>query len=307
MIIGLHDAEQDHMPSKTFPNFALMKICAYHKAKGDTVEWWLPISNQYYDKVYSSKVFDFTPTNEYLPANTIKGGTGYDVKSKLYAEMDEMFPDYSIYPACDFAIGYITRGCPNNCPWCVVPEKEGKIQPYRTWQEIARHDTNKIILMDNNILASDFGINQFESLIDSGYTIDLNQGMDARLVTPAVAKILSKISWIKYLRFSCDNFARVKDVVTAIEFLLKYGVKAHQIYIYFLVTKDIDDCVRRIEFFKKCDFVKSINIYAQAERNDKKGIVPNKIQLEFANRYVYSGKWRKENFYEYCEKRNLNL
>jgi hypothetical protein len=135
MLIGLHDAEQDHMPQKTFPNLALMKISAYHKAKGDTVEWWLPISNYSYDIVYSSKVFDFTPSNEYLPEHTIKGGTGYDVKSKLSDEMDEMFPDYSIYPACDFAIGYITRGCPNNCPWCVVPEKEGCIKPYCTWQE----------------------------------------------------------------------------------------------------------------------------------------------------------------------------
>jgi hypothetical protein len=161
--------------------------------------------------------------------------------------------------------------------------------------------------MDNNILASDYGISQLESLIDSGYTIDLNQGMDARFVTPAVAKILSRISWIKYLRFSCDNFARVKDVVTAIEFLLKHGIKAHQIFVYFLVTKDINDCVRRIEFIKACEFVKSLNIYAQAERNESKGIIPNKIQLEFANRYVYSGKWRKENFFDYCEKRKIKF
>jgi hypothetical protein len=307
MFIGLHDAEFDHMPQKTFPNLALMKLSAYHKSLGDTVEWWLPINNPYYDKVYSSKVFDFTPTNEYLPEHTIRGGTGYDVKSKLPDEVDEMFPDYSIYPNCDYAIGYITRGCPNSCPWCVVPEKEGDIKPYRPWYDIARRDSKKIVLMDNNILASDFGIEQLSNLIDSGYSLDLKQGMDARLVTFDVAKILSQLSWIKYLRFSCDNFGRIKDVIAAIELLMSYGVKAYSIFVYFLVTKDIEDAVRRIEEFKQHSWCKSITLFAQAERNDRKGIIPNKVQIEFATRYVYGGSWRKENFFDYCEKRKLNF
>jgi hypothetical protein len=307
MFIGLHDAEFDHMPQKTFPNLALMKLSAYHKAQGDMVEWWLPINNPYYDKVYSSKVFDFTPTNEYLPEHTIKGGTGYDVKTKLPEEVDNKFPDYSIYPNCDYAIGYITRGCPNACPWCVVPEKEGGIQPYRPWYDIARRDSKKIMLMDNNILASDFGIEQLSNMIDSGYSIDLNQGMDARLVTPAIANILSQLSWIKYLRFSCDNFSRIQDVIAAIEMLLSYGVKAYSIFIYFLVTKDIDDAVRRVEEFKQHSWCKSITLFAQAERNDWKDIIPNKVQVEFATRYVYGGSWRKENFFDYCEKRKLNF
>jgi hypothetical protein len=307
MFIGLHDAEFDHMPQKTFPNLALMKLSAYHKAKGDSVEWWLPINNPYYDKVYSSKVFDFTPTNEYLPEHTIRGGTGYDVKTKLPEEVDDMFPDYSIYPNCDYAIGYITRGCPNSCTWCVVPEKEGSIKPYRPWYDIARRDSKKIVLMDNNILANDFGIEQLSNMIDSGYSIDLNQGMDARLVTSDVAKVLSQLSWIKYLRFSCDNFSRIADVITAIEMLLSYGVKAYSIFIYFLVTKDIEDAVHRIEEFKKYPWCKSITLFAQAERNDRKGIIPNKVQIEFATRYVYGGSWRKENFYDYCEKRKLDF
>jgi hypothetical protein len=77
MKIGLHDAERDHMPKKSFPNFALMKISAYHKARGETVEWWDYRKNNEYDIVYSSKVFDFTPENPKLPPSAIKGGTGY--------------------------------------------------------------------------------------------------------------------------------------------------------------------------------------------------------------------------------------
>lgn len=156
MRIGLHDAEQEYMRHKTFPNYALMKISAYHKANGDSVEWWSPMCQ--YDRVYSSKVFDFTPENLYLPPDTIRGGTGYDdipLNQQLPPEIDAAFPDYSIYPECDYAIGYLTRGCPNHCPWCVVPEKEGGIKPYREWKQVVRPDTNKLVLMDNNILASE--------------------------------------------------------------------------------------------------------------------------------------------------------
>ena len=75
MQIGLHDAEMEHIKGKIFPNYALMKISAWHKAQGDNVEWWNPLKN--YDVVYSSKIFDFTPENPYLPENIIRGGTGY--------------------------------------------------------------------------------------------------------------------------------------------------------------------------------------------------------------------------------------
>ena len=109
------------------------------------------------------------------------------LNQKLPPEIDAAFPDYSIYTECDYAIGYLTRGCPNHCPWCVVPEKEGGIKPYREWKQVVRPDTNKLVLMDNNILASEYGVSQLESMIGSGYAIDLNQGMDARLVNDRIA------------------------------------------------------------------------------------------------------------------------
>lgn len=118
MRIGLHDSEKETLRKKSFPNYALMKISAWHKLQGNTVEWWNPISGEY-DKVYSSKIFDFTPENPYLPPDAIRGGTGYDIHSVLPDEIENMFPDYSIYPECDYAIGYITWGCPNKCHWCI--------------------------------------------------------------------------------------------------------------------------------------------------------------------------------------------
>ena len=80
-----------------FPNLALMKISAYHKARGDQVEWYNPLCE--YDKVYTAKVFTFTPDyNYYINANQIeKGGTGYDIEKVLPVEVDRLQPDYSIY------------------------------------------------------------------------------------------------------------------------------------------------------------------------------------------------------------------
>lgn len=300
MKIGLHDSEKEYLKRKTFPNYAIMKISAYHKSIGDTVEWWNPLEK--YDRVYSSKIFDFTPQNPYLPPDTVKGGTGYDILSVLPDEIENCFPDYTIYPECDYAIGYITRGCPNKCRWCIVPQKEGNIKSYRAWQELVRTDSSKLVLMDNNILACEYGIEQLESLIDSGYQIDLNQGMDARLVTDRIAVILSRIKWIKYIRFSCDTTAQIRAIENASALLMKNGVKPYKLFIYLLVTEDIENAAYRVEQLKK---LKGITIYAQAERNERKGIIPNKLQLEFAQRYVYSGKYRKETWQEYCDKRSI--
>lgn len=303
MYIGLHDAEKEYLINKHFPNYALMKISAWHKAQGDVVEWWNPLYK--YDRVYSSKVFDFTPADPYLPEDVIRGGTGYrdiPMDKELPPEIDDMFPDYSIYPECDFAIGYLTRGCPNNCRWCVVPKKEGNIRPYRTWKDIIRQDTDKLILMDNNILSCEYGISQLESMIGCGYRIDLNQGMDARLVNDRVAYILSQLQWIRFIRFSCDQKAQIEPVIRTIELLGKYGVKPYRIFVYLLVTQDIQDATERVEALKS---YAGINLYAQAERNERLGIIPNKMQLEFQQRYVYGGSYRKETWKEYCKRKGF--
>lgn len=303
MIIGLHDAEKEHMKRKTFPNLALMKLSAWHKDQKDQVEWWNPLYS--YDRVYSSKVFDFTPENPYLPADAIHGGTGYPdipLNSQLPPEIDRMFPDYTIYPACDYAIGYLTRGCPNHCRWCVVPQKEGDIRPYRRWEEVVRQDTNKLVLMDNNILANSHGIQELERLIGSGYRIDLNQGMDARLVTPEIAELLSRLKWIRFLRFSCDQRSQIAPLCRAIDLLGNYGIKPYRIFIYLLVTKDLEDASFRTEALK---IYRNINLYAQAERNDRMGIKPSSLQLEFQQRYIYSGCYRKETWEQYRERKSI--
>lgn len=129
--IGLVDidgsAKKKKWGAKPYPNIALCKIARYHRERGDQVEWAVPFFH--YDIVYKSKIFNFSTEDKvcYDADEMICGGTGYDLHSKLPDEIDRLQPDYSIYPLIpsDTAYGFLTRGCPNKCPWCVVPVKEG--------------------------------------------------------------------------------------------------------------------------------------------------------------------------------------
>jgi len=303
MIVALHDAERDHMKNKSFPNFALMKISAYHRARGDNVFWWNALYNQHYDKVYSSKVFDFTPENLYLPPGVIKGGTGYGLFAELPPEIDNCFPDYSLYPDCDYAVGYITRGCPNKCGWCVVPVKEGGIRPYADFRDIVRADTNKLVLMDNNILACEYGIEQLAELAGTDYRIDLNQGMDARLVNERTADIIARLKWLRYVRFSCDQTAQIEAIENAAALLADRGMKPHRLFVYLLVTADIDNAAYRVDRLKK---LRGISIYAQSEQNPSLGVTPNRAQKEFSRRYVYGNYYKKESWTDFCHRTHFN-
>ena len=167
MRVGLIDVDGH----SGFPNLALMKLSAWHKGQGDSVEWYSPMFSGHMDKVYMSKVFTFSSDYQYyIDADEIvKGGTGYkDYTTVLPNEIEHTFPDYSIYPNCDHAIGFLTRGCIRSCPWCVVPKKEGKLRPNETWQNIKRPDSKQIVFLDNNVLASDYGIHQIEELSKVG-------------------------------------------------------------------------------------------------------------------------------------------
>ena len=157
--------------------------------------------------------------------------------------------------------------------------------------------------MDNNILACNHGIEQLELLAfnTTNIRLDLNQGIDARLVDNRIAEILAKIKWIKYIRFSCDSKEQIESVVNAAEMLVSLGTAPSKIFVYLLVTQDVADAAYRVERLKR---LKSITIYAQPERNSRMGIPPpNAEQKEFCQRYIYGGAWRKESWEGYCEKR----
>lgn len=303
MKIALHDADAAHLNNKNkFPNLALMKISAYHKSKGDTVEWFMPLMRDVYDKVYSSKVFDFTPEDPFLPADTIKGGTGYGVFEDLPREIDTVFPDYSIYPNCDYAIGFLTRGCPNNCENCYVPQKEGDIRPYNRWQDIVRSDTKKLVIMDNNITAHPHGIQQLKELAETDYMIDINQATSAFTITEEIAKIFSRLKWIKYIRLACDRKGQINAVLNAARLLNDHGIPNSKLFIYILLTKNLSDDLERIYAMRE---LKTVTIYGMPYRDMRRGEIPDRWQMVMAQKYIYSGQWRKTDWEEWKKTHNF--
>lgn len=258
MKIGLVDIDgggkKKRGSATVYPNLALCKIARWHKQQGHQVEWALPMIH--YDKVYMSKVFNFSPddTTVYQADEVIKGGTGYDIASRLPEEIDMTQPDYSIYPNVpdDTAYGFLTRGCPNKCKWCVVPRKEGAIRPYMDVDDIAIEGRHKLVLMDNNILAAgDYAIAQLEKIIDRGYRVDFNQALDARKVDDVFARLLAKVKWLNRIRFGCDTHSQIADCERAIDLINSYGYKGS----YFLYTmigggkNDFWECYERIHYW----------------------------------------------------------
>lgn len=235
----------------SYPNLALMKISAYHKLMGDEVEWYNPLTR--YDKVYKAKVFSFTPDyGYYINSDEVEqGGTGYDISKVLPTEIDRLQPDYSIYSQISIktAYGFLTRGCPNKCKWCIVPEKEGKIAPYMDIEEIAINGRNEIVLMDNNILASDYGLNQIEKIAKLKLRVDFNQGLDARLVTPEIASLLAKVKWIKRIRFGCDTPAQIAECERATSLIDSYGYKG-EYFFYCILLNDFKESFNRVNYWR---------------------------------------------------------
>ena len=203
MKIGLIDVD-----GHNFPNLALMKISAWHKAKGDTVEWCIPLAH--YDIVYQSKVFDETYSEDidWIPQadKVIKGGTGYGLDSRLPDEVEHIYPDYSIYPELtkDTAYGFLTRGCPRGCDFCIVAGKEGR-KSYKVANLDEFWDGQKHIkLLDPNLLACKEHPDLLRQLIDSKAYVDFTQGLDIRLTTEANISLINKVK-VKNIHFAWDN------------------------------------------------------------------------------------------------------
>ena len=263
-----------------FPNFALMKIAAWHKSQGDEVKWYDPLFDRP-DRIYKSKIFTFTPdTPDYCETEIIRGGTGYRLYKDLAPEIDVMQPDYSIYPQYEYAIGFLSRGCIRACPWCVVPRKEGKIRQYSDIETVSCGRRN-VVLMDNNFLANDrtFIREQLEKSRRLNLRIDFNQALDARLVDEENARWLAAAPWMNHIRFSCDTMSTVEPVKAAMRTMRAAGY-SKEFFIYIL-TKEVETAVERIRELLAAD--KKVTPFAMPYRNlDGDGEVEDPMTLKFA-------------------------
>jgi hypothetical protein len=185
-----------------------MKISAHHKAKGDEVEWVFPLET--YDIVYQSKVFDDTYSKDIdfypMADKIIKGGTGYGLSNVLPEEIEHIYPDYSLYPEMtkDTAYGFLTRGCPRDCDFCIVAEKEGR-RSYKVADLSEFWNGQKYIkLLDPNLLACKQHLDLLGQLVDSKAYVDFTQGLDIRLTNDANIDLINKVK-LKEIHFAWDN------------------------------------------------------------------------------------------------------
>lgn len=215
MRIGLIDVD-----GHNFPNLALMRISAYHKARGDTVEWWWT-DFVHYDIVYMSKIFSDSYSTD-LPepinaSNVIKGGTGYAIslsdgveifdKAKdleLPPDIERSLPDYSIYPQFDFAVSMTSRGCPRGCSFCHVAMKEGRCSKKVANVSDFWNGQKEIKVLDPNITACAEKRDLFKQYLETGARIDFTQGLDIRLLNDEDISDINQMR-IGTLHFAWDN------------------------------------------------------------------------------------------------------
>lgn len=311
MRIGLIDVD-----GHNYPNLPLMKISAWHKKQGDTVEWYDTWNGLFapYDVVYMSKVFSFSPdyTQPIYAKEVNRGGTGYcitnengreifhkELNHNLPDEIEHIYPDYSIYPDFkDTAFGFLTRGCPRGCSFCIVKDKEGlcslKVADLSEFWDGQKN----IELLDPNLLASKEWEELLQQLIDSKATVNFNQGLDIRMMNDRKAEMLSKIP-IKAIHFAWDRYED-KDLIQP-KFKIfreKSPIRAKDLQVYCIVgdkeRRVLDSDLERIYWLRDNGYAPYVMIYEKYQL--PKGHELIKLQRWVNNRFIF---WKTNTFKEY--------
>ena len=312
MRIGLIDVD-----GHNYPNLPLMKLSAWHKNKGDSVEWYEPLNGwiESFDKVYMSKVFSFTPDYQYpIYANEIeKGGSGYCIsivdgkevfdklKDKdLPEEIEHIYPDYSLYPeqTKDRAFGFLTRGCPRGCSFCIVKDKEGRCsRKVADLSEFWRGQKH-IELLDPNLLACAEWKDLLQQLIDSKAKVNFSQGLDIRLMTEEKAEMLAQIK-IDNIHFAWDRYED-KDIIQPKfkTFRAKSSIDQRKLTVYCLTgdrsREVLPEDLERIYWLRDNGFTPFVMIYDKEHLSRRSSL--RRLANWVNNRYIF---WTVSTFEQY--------
>lgn len=293
MRIGLVDID-----GHNFPNLALMRISAYHKAIGDDVEWADPMFGKY-DKVYRSKVFTFTPDDTtQWDCEVVNGGTGFDIKSRLPIEIEQTTEvDYTLYPQYPFSIQFLSRGCIRHCPFCLVHDKEGMIRPSKPLQ--LNPNGQWIEVLDNNFFANPEWEASIDYLLSTKQKVNLH-GVDVRIMNEEQAYWLNKLPLKKPIHIAWDLPGI--DLTDKLREITKY-IKPYKIYCYVLVgfnSTNEQDLYRlnRLKELKILPFI-------QAYRDFKNERVPTQYEKDLARWANRAWLFKSMDFKDYAPRKGF--
>jgi hypothetical protein len=242
------------------PNLALMQICAYHESLGDDVEWFngMLFAPQY-NKVYASKIFQFSELPP-LPVDAIIGGTGIDFFNTLPAEIADCEPSYSLYPDCDYHIGFSMKGCRFRCKFCCVPTKEGRPRVNSAIDGLLRNPIgeDRLMLLDNDFFGGQEWRANLERIIELKLKVCFVQGLNIRILTDGQAELLATCNYRtskfnkKRLTFAWDRFQDERLINQGIERCLRAGIRADNMQFFVLVGFDTtpEQDMYRVQFLR---------------------------------------------------------